>query len=328
MLDRILVPLEGSALAECVLPHAKAVAQSMGAHLLFIHVVEQKKSDSALQVDPLNWYLQKAEAQSYIDQVSQQWQLSNLSVTNVLLEGPPAERVVEYAHDHDVDLVVLSNQSESGVAQKVIWQVCKSIMLVRAEWPVDNPPDSALADMRYSRILVPLDGSLRAESVLPIAARLAQYHQAELLLVHVVARPQMVQPHSLTPDDTVLLEQITQRNLAAATHYLEQLQRRLPSEAQTRSIVSDNVIASLHELVEQKKVDLVILGAHGHSGGSQRPYGNVVTNFITYGSVPLLIIQDLPPDKTKPLPAGNATATYSFSQTVGGQPFVNANYAH
>jgi hypothetical protein len=125
-----------------------------------------------------------------------------------------------------------------------------------------------------------------------------------------------------------LLEQITQRNLAAAAHYLEQLQRRLPPEAQTRLLVSDNVIASLHELVEQEKVDLVILSAHGHSGGSQRPYGNVVTNFITYGSVPLLIIQDMPSDKTKPLPAGNATATHSFSQSVGGQPFANANYAH
>jgi nucleotide-binding universal stress UspA family protein len=328
MLDRILVPLEGSALAECVLPHARAVALAVGAHLLFIHVVEQKKSDSALQVDPLNWYLQKVEAQSYMDHVSQQWQQSSLSITNVLLEGPPAERVVEYAHDHDVDLVVLSNQSESGVAQKVIWQVYKSVMLVRAQWPVANSPDSARIDMRYGRIFVPLDGSLRAESVLPIATRLAQHHQAELLLVHVVARPEMVQPHALTPDHAVLLEQITQRSLAAATDYLEQLQRRLPPEAQTRAVVSDNVIASLHELVEQEKVDLVILGAHGHSGGSQRPYGNVVTNFITYGTVPLLIIQDLPSDKTKPLPVGNAAATPAFSQATGGQPFANANYAH
>lgn len=326
MLDRILVPLEGSALAECVLPHAKAIARSTGAHLLFLHVVEKEDGGRAHQVDPLNWYLRKVEAQSYMDQMSRQWQQSNLVITNVLLEGPAADRVVEYAHDNDVDLIVLSNQSQSGVAQKVIWQVGISIMLVRAEWPAENPLDNQPDEMHYGRILLPLDGSLRAESVLPIATRLAQYHQAELLLAHVVARPEMVHRHSPNLEDSALIEQITQRNLAAAAHYLEQLQSRLPPGTQTRLLVSDNVIASLHDLVEQEKVDLVILSAHGHSGGSQRPYGNVATNFITYGLVPLLIMQDMSSPKTGSLTAGSASR--SSGQTTGGQTFANANYAH
>lgn len=321
MLNRILVPLEGSHLAECVLPHAKAIAQSVDAHLTFLHVVEQEKSDAA-QVDPLNWYLRKVEAQSYIDQVSRQWTQTSLPVTNVLLEGPAAARVIEYAHDNDIDLVVLSNQSQSGVAQKVIWQVRKSIMLVRAHWPEGNLPD----EIRYNRILIPLDGSLRAETVLPIAIHLAQYHQAELILVHVVARPEILHRHPLIPEDNALIEQITQRNLSAATEYLEQLQLRLPPEVQTRLLACDNVIASLHELVEQEKVDLVILGAHGHSGDNQWPYGNVVTNFITYGTAPLLIIQDLPAPKTG-APSIENTA-HSSSQVMRGHILANAHVTH
>lgn len=312
MFKQILVPLEGSALAECTLPHAKAIAQAVGAQLLLLHVVEQIEGDRAPQVDPLDWYLQKAEAQSYISQLSRQWQQSDLSVSHALVEGPAAERVVEYAHIHDVDLVLLSNQSQSGVAQKVIWQVGKSIMLVRAEQPAATPDK-----MRYARILIPLDGSLRAESVLSLATRLAQESQADLLLAHIVARPDMVNRHTPTPEDSALIEQITGRNLAAATDYLAQLQRRLPPETQTRLLVSDNVIASLHDLIEQEKVDLLILSAHGHSGGSQRPFGNVATNFITYGLVPLLIVQDMPFPKTG-----------SFSQSAGGQTVANANYAH
>jgi nucleotide-binding universal stress UspA family protein len=317
MFERILVPLEGSALAECVLPHAKAVAQAVGAQLLLLHVVEQVDGDRAPQVDPLDWYLQKAEAQSYISQISHQWQQSDLSVSHALVEGPAAERVVEYAQAHDVDLVVLSNQSQSGVAQKVIWQVGKSIMLVRAEWPAATPDE-----MHYSRILIPLDGSLRAESVLPLATRLAQHHQADLLLAHIVARPDMVNRHPPTPEDSSLIQQITGRNLAAATDYLAQLQQRLPPETQTHLLVSDNVIASLHDLIEQEQVDLLILSAHGHSGGSQRPFGNVATNFITYGLVPLLIVQDMPSPKTGP------SATAGFTQIAGGQTVANANYAH
>jgi nucleotide-binding universal stress UspA family protein len=322
MLNRILVPLEGSTLAECVLPHAKAIAHSVGAHLLFLNVVEQAEYDSTLPVDPLDWYLRKAEAQSYMDQVSLKWQQTDLPITNVLLEGAAAEQVVEYAHVNDVDLVILSNQSQSGMAQKIIWQVGKSVMLVRAQWPEENPPDK----MRYGRILVPLDGSLRAESLLPIATRLAHYHQAELLLIHVVARPEIVHRHPLIPEDKALIAQITQRNLSAATYYLEQLQGRLPPRAQTRLIESNNVITSLHDLVEQEKVDLVILSAHGYSGGNQRPYGNVVTNFITYGAAPLLIIQDLPPLKTESLPVNNVSQ--SFGQVRGGRTVVNANYVN
>ena len=323
MFKQILVPLEGSALAECVLPHAKAIAQAVGAQLLLLHVVEQEDGDRAPQVDPLDWYLQKAEAQSYISQISRQWQQSDLSVSHALVEGPAAERVVEYAQAHNVDLVVLSNQSQSGVAQKVIWQVGRSIMLVRAEWPAAATAVATPADeMRYGRILIPLDGSLRAESVLPLATRLAQHHQADLLLAHIVARPDMVNRHTPTPEDSALIEQITGRNLAAATGYLAQLQQRLPPETETRLLVSDNVIASLHDLIEQEKVDLLILSAHGHSGGSQRPFGNVATNFITYGLVPLLIVQDMPSPKTGPL------ATAGFNQIVGGQTVANANYAH
>lgn len=323
MLDQILVPLEGSALAECVLPHTQAIAQAMGSQLLLLHVVAEPKLDNQPQVDPLNWYLRKAEAQSYMGQVSRTWEQTGQPITNVLLEGRTAERVVAYAHDHNMDLVVLSNHSEGGVAQKVIWQIRKSVLLVRAEWPTADP----LTPLRYRRILVPLDGSLRAESVLPIATRLAQTHEAELLLLHIVARPEMVQRHTLTAADNALSEQIVQSNLSAATTYLTQLQQRLPFATQTRLVVSDNVIATLHELVAQEQVDLLLLSAHGHSGGCERPYGNTTTNFITYGRVPLLIIQDVPYHKNGSN-GSNGSQGATNGHAPGGQPLANTNYAH
>jgi hypothetical protein len=57
--------------------------------------------------------------------------------------------------------------------------------------------------------------------------------------------------------------------------------------------VSDNVISTLHHLVDDEAVDLVILSAHGYSGQRKQPYGSVGVNFIIYGTVPLLIVQDL-----------------------------------
>jgi nucleotide-binding universal stress UspA family protein len=49
----------------------------------------------------------------------------------------------------------------------------------------------------------------------------------------------------------------------------------------------------LQELVQKEQVDLVVMSAHGSSGASKWPYGGLATNFIAYGTTPLLIIQDL-----------------------------------
>jgi hypothetical protein len=55
----------------------------------------------------------------------------------------------------------------------------------------------------------------------------------------------------------------------------------------------------LHSTVEQEKVDLVVLCAHGYSGETRWPYGTTAVNFIGYGTTPLLIVQDLSPEQVE-----------------------------
>jgi nucleotide-binding universal stress UspA family protein len=67
MANKILVPLDGSALAECVLPHAISLAGTMNAAVILLRVLESAHSADSLQlVDPLNWHLGKAEAGAYL----------------------------------------------------------------------------------------------------------------------------------------------------------------------------------------------------------------------------------------------------------------------
>jgi nucleotide-binding universal stress UspA family protein len=96
-----------------------------------------------------------------------------------------------------------------------------------------------------------------------------------------------------TQEDIELANQLTERNRLEAAEYLQQLQSRLSLDIQPRLLVSDNAAATLHELVEQENVDLVVLSAHGYSGGAKWPYGSVAVSFIAYGTTPLLIVQDL-----------------------------------
>jgi nucleotide-binding universal stress UspA family protein len=64
-------------------------------------------------------------------------------------------------------------------------------------------------------------------------------------------------------------------------------------------LLSDHTAETLHDLVEQANADLVILSAHGYSGGTKWPYGSLVVNFIGYGTTPLMIVQDLSPDEVE-----------------------------
>jgi nucleotide-binding universal stress UspA family protein len=114
----------------------------------------------------------------------------------------------------------------------------------------------------------------------------------------------------LAPEEIELADRLTERNRLEAGKHLEQLRERLSLDVQIRVLVDDDVAATLHELVEQEEVDLVVLSAHGYSGGTRWPYGGVTLNFIAYGTTPLLIVQDLSRDELESTQAELAAREY------------------
>lgn len=298
MLERILVPLDGFSLTRDVLSHSIALARAFNGHVTLLHVLEPDNTahDS---VDPLSWALRKVEMESNLKEVASHLQKCGVSVDHVLLGGPPAVRIIEYAHHDESDLIILSSQRQdtvsgwniSNVAQKVVQRAHTSTMIVRAGQYSNSSPFAT----PYRRILVPLDGSWRAESGLPWAKNLASYYNAKLILAHVVTQPYLF--HRLSPidKDAILVKRLVEQNLAEAEAYLNRLQSRLPVESEIHLCVSDNVENTFRELIERNQIDLVLLSAHGHSSNTQRPYGSQALNLILYGNTPLLIKQDLLP---------------------------------
>jgi nucleotide-binding universal stress UspA family protein len=305
MFNRILLPLDRSPLAECVLPHAVAVARAFESQVTLLNVLESQDRPSWRRaVDPLTWRIRRGEAESYLGDLALRLQVAGVRAEKQILEGPAAERIVEFSQKNDMPLIVLSSHGQSGlsgwnvssIVQKIILRAHTSIMVIPA-----HPPMSAeLVGLRYSRLLVPLDGSQRAEFILPIATTLARAHEAQTIMAHVVRRPEMPRRMPPTEEDIALADRVVERNRAEATQYLDQLCLRLPGKCQPRLLVSEHVAAPLHQLVDEEKIDLVLLTAHGQSGSTRWPYGSVVSSFISYGSAPLLIVQDLPHDKIEP----------------------------
>lgn len=168
-------------------------------------------------------------------------------------------------------------------------------MLIPAYQPVEEREEKA----RYRRILVPLDGSKRAEFVLPVASRLAAENDAELVLVHAVSSPQLIQSHALKPEETSALERIKRHNEVESDHYLAKTADQWGARVKTQRISGSNTVDALLDFVKKEDIDLVVMAAHGSSGEINRPYGSIVSSFITYGSTPLMIIQDFTQDQIR-----------------------------
>lgn len=305
MFGRILLPMDRSSLAECVLPHTIAIAQAFESQVTLAHVMDPPdQANWRRAVDPLNWQIKKAEAESYLDDLTLRLQKAGLQTEKHILEGPAAEGIVDFTRKNNVPLVMLSSHGQSGlsswnvssVVQKIILRARTSIMIVRAY----QPASANVTGLRYHRLLLPVDGSQRAECVLPMASTLARSHEAQVVLVHVVRRPEMPRRTPPTDEDVDLADRIMERNRAEAIQYLDQLRSRVAGGAQAHVLVSEHVAATLHEVVDQEKIDLVLLTAHGYSGQTRWPYGSVVSSFITYGTTALLIVQDLPQDQIQP----------------------------
>lgn len=198
MFNRILVPLDGSSLAERAIPHAEQFARIFGSSIILLQVLDPTSfHENPNPVDPLSWQIRKAEADMYMngiaariredllesahDSKGTQSKGSDEKKTRVeysIREGKPAENIVSFAHAEDIDLLVISTHGSGGlsrsnissVTQKVINQVYLPVLVVRAY----NQPETENARVRYHRILLPIDCSRRAESALPAGIALAR----------------------------------------------------------------------------------------------------------------------------------------------------------
>lgn len=301
MISHILVPLDSSTLAECVLPHVMAVAPAMNARVTLLHVLEHPRNGNGTPaVDPVDWHLRKHKSERYLEEIAERLRSSGLHTEYNIIEGSPAQSIIEFARNNNVDLIALSTHGNSGlsgwnvssVVQKILLRSYKSMLLIRAY----KPGFGDSSKVRYKRLFIGLDRSMRAEYVLPVAVKLAQVHKSELMMGTVIEKPQIIHRFPLSERDSMLINEIVEKNQESASHYLEQLLTQFSMEGlelKTDIVVGENTSSVLHDMVEEINADLVMLVAHGHSGERRWPYGSVTNSFIAYGNTSLMIMQDL-----------------------------------
>jgi nucleotide-binding universal stress UspA family protein len=242
------------------------------------------------------------EALKYLESVTAKLQGVGVRANHKLIDGLVSDTIVKYAQENEIDLLILSSHGDNGlsgwnissVALKVVARALVPTMIIRAYEPIKQE----ISNEGYKKVLIPLDTSPRAECALTVATSIVRHYQASLILTHVVRRPKILSRSPLLPEDIELIEKLTNRNHEEAKKYLDYLLLQLSADqinTQLRLIIHDKPSAALCDLVSDEKPDLVIINAHGYTGETKWPYGNIVEKFINYCHTPLIIYQDFSP---------------------------------
>ncbi|WP_323844225.1 universal stress protein [Microbulbifer magnicolonia] len=305
----ILLPLDGSSMAEEAIAHALVIARNSAAEIHLLHVQKSQSRTDEQSIDPVDWRLRRAELRSYLNQLAERISEQDIPVTLSIVEGRPAEQIVEFCEDHKIDLIVFTAYGRGGLsrfdfgstAQKVFSGSGRSFMIVR---PGERPAEDR--ETGYRRILVSMDGSPRSEWVACQVATMMRGQEAELILLQVIAVPEMPRRMPITREEHATREKFVECNRRAAQAYLEEIARQLQNGLKVRPLllVAQNVAERIYATAAAEGADLIAMSAHDWQSGAQQVTGTVCHTVMCQSDLPVLVFQDLPEAQLQALRAG------------------------
>lgn len=297
VIRQILVPLDGSALAESVLPAAAALAEGFGARVTLLHIVEERPPGTIHGQPHLT---DGDRAQAYLEEVARRPSFRDRVVdahVHLPQAGDVAESVVDHARELGADLVVLSTHGKSGlrgflfgsIAMRALQRGTTPILLVNPTAAGEAPP------FVCRKILVPLDGTAAHEPALPIASTLGRAWRAFLHLEIVVPTVGTLSGDEvvtgvLMPTAKRALLDLAQRG---AQEYVRKLAETLTAEGvPTTSHVSRGEPAtSLVDAANRVEADLVVMASHAKGALDAFWSGSLTPKVIEKLGRPLLLVR-------------------------------------
>jgi nucleotide-binding universal stress UspA family protein len=290
MFNKVLVTLDGSPLAEAVLPWVPVITNAASAQEVTLLTVIEEATPEQLRV--AEGYLK-----SQIGQLKKEATRSKVpapTVKIIAVRAPivgVASTILKFAEDGDMDLIILSTHGRSGfdrwsmgsVAEKLLKGADIPLFLVRSTETTGETASMAPAQLK--RFLVPVDGSDLAEHALPHVEQLARSAGAEVTLLYVEAPPEIGVDHG--PSATVQ----AQKRKGALT-YLGTLlpglaEAGLPVKHQIRTgYPAEEVVRE----VEHGNMDLVIMSSHGRTGIARATLGSVADRVLRTSPVPVMLV--------------------------------------
>lgn len=288
MMERILVPLDGSVTAEAALAYVELLP-SRRVRLLQV----ESDTQGPLLVSESEWEAwrsaREADAGAYLEQAGERLRQQGRAVESAVAFGDPADWIIASAGDAELIVMTTHGRGAGGralfgsVADRVARHAPVPTLLVRGHGASAGPP-------RVARVIVPLDGSALADRALPVAAS--------------VARDLGVPIHLLWVLDHDVVRSTVEAGIAAARAYAgaqEDARHRAEEnlEEQAQTLRNQDITASAEILTGSPAValldaitstDLVVMTTHGRSGVRRWLLGSVADKLVREAAAPVLLV--------------------------------------
>lgn len=302
MYETILVPLDGSELAEVPLNYAKELAARSGAEVILLHVcgtAECHCTPEGCHVQPMHRVYVEHTAEVLRRRLGDAG-AGEASVDCAIVAGDPATEILRYAEENQVGLVVMATHGRSGLSRWVMGSIaarviCHSHAPVRLVRSLRH--EETLRDgWPETKILVPLDGSELAEQVLPYVADHARMSDSEVTLLRVgeaplisADYPEAIMP--LTWEEHV--ELIVKHHKEQCRRYLADVEKRLKDmelKVKSEALLGD-VAQQIIEYATSNPFNLIAMTCHGRVALAAWPIGSVAGKVLHETSSPILLVR-------------------------------------
>ncbi len=304
MYEKILVPLDGSRVAEAVLPHVGWLAGGLKAGVTLLTVVDPL--DIKGEERPMRRYglasvkmveeTLGAKLKLYLQEVAKSLAVRGVEEAEaVVVAGNISEEILGLAETHGCDLIAMSTHGRSGIRRGLLGSVTDAVVrysdipvLVIGPRCMSDGPES-YAEIK--RVVVPLDGSPLAEAILPYVEELASRLSLEVDLMQVVKVPALAYAgdHTYHTDTTSIEEELE----SEAAWYLENVAHRLEARgiraklAVMKGVPATKIVDYAHEA----EGSMVAISTHGRSGLGRLVIGSVADSVIRSLDAPVLVVR-------------------------------------
>ena len=306
MYDRILVPLDGSGLAEQVLPYVSRSSLGLG---IPVHLFQVLDAVNERLADPAHGLYTSAIADGFHDNAidylnSVKRNMPGKEITTDAFEGNAVSGIIEEADKSPGALVAMATHGRSGVTRllmgsatdNVLHHTKNPMLIVRGHR--DGEP---ALDTNLETIIVPLDGSPLAEQVLPHVAALANALNLKVTLVRAAATTEHFRAvtgfqriDGVTGLHYQNFETMTQAAGSQAADYIKEQEdslRRQGVASVDHKIVPGSAAHVIVDVALETPDNLVAMTTHGHSGPARWTLGSVTDRVVRHSGDPVLVIR-------------------------------------
>jgi nucleotide-binding universal stress UspA family protein len=298
MLERLLVPLDGSPTAESILPQVTALARGLGQPVVLLmvmpHVDELHLAEGSLdaELSPIQERRQQY-AEQYLDSVHRRLEAEGVRATTVIESGLPAPAIIGIAEKEQAGAILMATHGRGGARRWVLGSVADKVVRT-SPVPVllNRPREEATPAWNTVRtILVPLDGSALSVGAIPYATFLAERFSAKVLVIRTVGMEWISGPgpevgQYASAEVLGLVEGDIRGYLEARVSDL----KAAGIEAGSHFAPFSDPATEIATLAEQTPDSLVVMTTHGRSGWRRALLGSVTDKVIRRAPVPVLVI--------------------------------------